>query len=442
MELSVDARTTAVNASAAPRAQYGSVRSQEAPRSRHSRLYLILNSNSTRHGSVYFNRCLALLILANVLVDVMITVKAFDEVYGGACRTFETASSLLFIGEYVARFRVSSERLKFRGPRGRLRFLCSREAVIDVLSFAPWVFEKLISQRDVPATAFVRVFRMLRILKTERFTGAVDAIVRVVSTNGTMLGMAAVMVGMLILFTSTLLYYANNGHPVHGDDFSSIPATMYLSILMLTGQGEPDGELTVTTKVLCVFTALFSVALVAIPASMLTFGFEIEATRLVKKRRERRLRRRIRAQTGDAGIASCSDSEVDDERLLARERRAGARRRARCSGLVGAGPVAEPLSLRRWDDDGAEPTGFELSSSEDEYETIVLGETEDEALEKVKRELADEAYKHLVQIAHDDIDERHSAPVYAQLLSRIRSHEFRAREKRRASLRAPPAGLS
>ena len=43
---------------------------------------------------------------------------------------------------------------------------------------------------------------------------------------------------------------------------------MYLSILMLTGQGEPDGELTTLLKSLCAFTAIFSVAMVAIPASM------------------------------------------------------------------------------------------------------------------------------------------------------------------------------
>ena len=88
---------------------------------------------------------------------------------------------------------------------------------------------------------------------------------------------------------------------------------MYLSILMLTGQGEPDGELTTLLKSLCAFTAIFSVAMVAIPASMLTFGFEIEAQRLVLKRRERRLRRRIRAERlENHWIESCSDSEDGD----------------------------------------------------------------------------------------------------------------------------------
>lgn len=396
-----------------------------------SKLYQVLNSNSTRLGSVVFNRCLALLIISNVLVDVMITVEEFNDVYGEYCKRFETFSSLLFIAEYAARFSVCGERLKYRGARGKVRFVCSSESIIDLLSFLPWIFEKVAyGGKDVPSTAFVRVFRMLRILKTERFTHAVDAIVRVLTINANILGIACVMACMLVLFTSTLLYYANRDEDETGD-FSSIPATMYLSILMLTGQGEPDGELTTVTKVLCVFTALFSVAMVAIPASMLTFGFEIEATRLVKKRRERRLRRRLRATTGDDTIASCSDSEVDDARLLARERRnrrrlpnacdrcRGQERRQRVSLIADAADVE---------------TEYELSSSEDEYETLILGQTEQEAMDSLREDLQKEAYKHFLMIAKDELDDRLRAPAYDDLLAKIRSHEF---ARARAASREP-----
>ena len=141
---------------------------------------------------------------------------------------------------------------------------------------------------------------------------------------------------------------------------------MYLSILMLTGQGEPDGELTTLLKSLCAFTAIFSVAMVAIPASMLTFGFEIEAQRLVLKRRERRLRRWIRAERlENHWIESCSDSEDGDAHFLAREER---QRQSRCRG-------------------GRRADASDLSSSEEEYETLVLGETQEATLERVRREL-------------------------------------------------------
>ena len=134
---------------------------------------------------------------------------------------------------------------------------------------------------------------------------------------------------------------------------------------MLTGQGEPDGELTTLLKSLCAFTAIFSVAMVAIPASMLTFGFEIEAQRLVLKRRERRLRRRIRAERlENHWIESCSDSEDGDAHFLARER--------------------QRQSCYRG---GRRADAADLSSSEEEYETLVLGETQEATLERVRREL-------------------------------------------------------
>ena len=263
--------------------------------------------------------------------------------------------------EYVTRFCVAGERAKFRGTAGRWRFVTSWASIVDLCSFMPWIAEKLIywgEDGDVPSTAYVRAFRVLRILKTDRFTGAADALGRVFYVNMHILGVAGVLAAMLVLFTSSLLYYSGDG----AEGFESIPATMYLSILMLTGQGEPDGELTTLLKSLCAFTAIFSVAMVAIPASMLTFGFEIEAQRLVLKRRERRLRRRIRAERlENHWIESCSDSEDGDAHFLARERN-----KRLCRGRADAS---------------------DLSSSEEEYETLVLGETQEATLERVRREL-------------------------------------------------------
>ena len=77
---------------------YGSVpATPPAPRVQHSRLYQLLNSSSQAHGSVLFDRALLLLILANVYVDVMLTVDEWAAQHGAAAKVFETVSSLLFI---------------------------------------------------------------------------------------------------------------------------------------------------------------------------------------------------------------------------------------------------------------------------------------------------------------------------------------------------------
>ena len=120
--------------------------------------------------------------------------------------------------------------------------MTSWASIVDLCNFVPWIAEKLLYWGGgvVPSTAYVRAFRVLRILKTDRFTGAADALGRVFYVNAQILGVAGLLAAMLVLFTASLLYYSGEGT----EGFESIPATMYLSILMLTGQGEPDGELT------------------------------------------------------------------------------------------------------------------------------------------------------------------------------------------------------
>eukprot|EP00293_Proteomonas_sulcata_P021515 CAMPEP_0184298028 /NCGR_PEP_ID=MMETSP1049-20130417/8896_1 /TAXON_ID=77928 /ORGANISM="Proteomonas sulcata, Strain CCMP704" /LENGTH=225 /DNA_ID=CAMNT_0026608025 /DNA_START=98 /DNA_END=775 /DNA_ORIENTATION=+ len=70
---------------------------------------------------------------------------------------------------------------------------------------------------------------------------------------------------------------------------------MYLAILMLTGQGlEADGPLPWYTKAVIIATAIFSVAMFAIPSSMITWGFEAEAARMARKAKELRRKRNLK----------------------------------------------------------------------------------------------------------------------------------------------------
>lgn len=384
--------------------------------SRHSTLYLVLQGRPELFWGQVFNRGLLALIAANIVADVIITVPEVQRRYGAQFDVFETVSSILFIFEYCLRLYVAGERPRYRGWFGRLAFATSAEALIDLLAFVPWLIEIAIALIgrlsgnsghgvDLPATAFIRVLRILRILKTERFVGSVDAITRVVSMNASILGVGLMMALILLLFTSTALYYANRSSD--DDDFASIPATMYLSILMLTGQGDPDGDLNLATQIVCAVTAVFSVGMVAIPASMLTFGFEIEATRLAKRRRERRLRRRLRWELKDIDIASSSDSS-DAEHDAKRKRRA-ARRRALLAATSASSYRLCPRCQCCWDSADSDPYldgAFdatvadsrqtqgrfisELDSSEEEYEELVLGKSTAEAYEDVKAKICEQ----------------------------------------------------
>jgi len=112
---------------------------------------------------------------------------------------------------------------------------------------------------------------------------------------------------ILTLLTSSFLYFANNSDP----RFSSIPRCMYLAILMLTGQGIPTGSLTPITQFAVGVTAIFSIAVFAIPSAMLAWGFESEAERLENNRKKKIKKKNECAKKGIPYVEE-SDSEESD----------------------------------------------------------------------------------------------------------------------------------
>ena len=68
----------------------------------------------------------------------------------------------------------------------------------------------------------------------------------------------------MLLVTSSLLYVVADEQTKEDNAFHSIPEAMYLAVLMLTGQGTPDGELSPPMRLVVVFTAFLSVPFFAV----------------------------------------------------------------------------------------------------------------------------------------------------------------------------------
>jgi hypothetical protein len=100
--------------------------------------------------------------------------------------------------------------------------------------------------------------------------------------------------------------------PRYFEDFQSLGATMYLATLMLTGQGGPDGDLPWYTKGVVLLTGVFSIGMFAIPASMLTWGFEAEAERVASLSYSRK-NKKSNAPDADTWSFSSEDYSTDEE---------------------------------------------------------------------------------------------------------------------------------
>jgi voltage-gated potassium channel len=286
-----------------------------AKKHRHSHLYTILNPHSKQWPAIFFKRFISIVILSDLVLFILSTDVKLSNRYEKLFHTSEGFASCVFLIEYIARLTTIMEKKKYAemGPlTGRLRYASTWGALVDLFATLPFFLEHLTGW-DLPTLTYLRFFRLFRILKTEGYVQALDAVYRVIYFNREILWVAVLLCMFLVLVTAVLLYYLRPQNAEDSSqDFQSIAATLYLSTLMLTGQGPPDGDLPWYTKLVVLITSVFSVAMFAIPASMLTWGFEAEAARMAKATRQRSLKQ-LQRESGELPSSDCSTSSFDSD---------------------------------------------------------------------------------------------------------------------------------
>jgi len=269
----------------------------------------MLNSKSRRIQAVVYKKITSLIILTDLAFFVFSTDPKYRHHH--IFYTEEGIASCVFMVEYIARMVTITESRKYgqKGAiKGRLLYMVSFHAVIDACATFPFFLE-FATNWNLPHLTYLRFFRLLRILRTDSLGQTMDSLKRVLFYNREILYVAGVMAAGLIMFTAVLMYYLRpQGGDLDGDEWS-LSTTIYYSTLMLTGQGGPEGDLPWYTQVVVLLTGLFSIGMFAIPASMLTWGFEAEAQRVASKTRKRHLR----SLSGDSPSSSSSSSSSSDD---------------------------------------------------------------------------------------------------------------------------------
>lgn len=318
-----------------------------AKKTHHSQLYTILNPKSHTPQSRLFQTSITSIILIDAFIYIISTEPQLQHYHPHFFYIVEGITSTIFLIELIARLMVCTEKKCYAkyydSPiRSRWEYICTFQGLIDTLATLPFFIE-LLTGIDLPTLTYLRVFRLIRITRTRSYTKAVAAVGRVLYFNREILHVAALLGVYLVVVTSVLMYYLRprGVEDVEGvddiSDFESIGSTMVLSILMLTGQGGPTGKLPWYTQSIVLLTGIFSVAMFAIPASMLTWGFEAEAQRLGIKAKRRALAKRRGQVICDSSSSSSSSSDSSSVSCLG-----------------------------------------EISTSDEEYMNIIGGEDEDE----------------------------------------------------------------
>ncbi len=208
------------------------------------------------------------------------TMPAFAGRYGGVLSGVALAVAVLFLADYVARWRLAS-RAPASGETGGpadpiargLHWAASPYAVIDLLAAVP-VPIALVAGMSGDA----RLFGALWILKLLRHTPAAGLVGRVVRNERRALVGVLVAFVIIVVLAATLAYLVERG--VQPEAFGSIPGALWWAVTTLTTTGYGDKvPVTLIGRLLGGTVMICGIGTFALWAGILATGFAQEIRR-------------------------------------------------------------------------------------------------------------------------------------------------------------------
>lgn len=220
------------------------------------------------------NVFIIVLIILNVAAVMLETVPSFnDELHEKRFfYYFDLFSVIIFTIEYVLRVWSSNHDPRYRhSVKGRLRYMLSPAALIDLLAILPFYLSRFIGF-DLRMLRVFRLFRFFRLFRLTAYTKAAQLVSRVFISRINELMLAFILTLFLIIIASCLVYFAE--HEAQPDKFTSIPATIWWSVVTLTTVGYGDlYPITVLGKIFSCIILLAGIGMLALPAGIITAGF-------------------------------------------------------------------------------------------------------------------------------------------------------------------------
>lgn len=250
------------------------------------RVYEVLNAQrpSDRVSRVV-TMALLLLIAANVAASVLETDADIAARASSFFVWFERISVCVFALEYLLRIWSCTTDFRFARPiAGRLRYMVSPLAIIDLASIAPSLVNIVVpGALDLRFLRVLRLLRLFRLLRFGRPAEAFGTLTRVIAAKGAELGVTLVVVLIAMLLSAGLMYVVESGHP--GTHFTSMPHAMWWAIVTITTVGY--GDLTPVTPIgqaIGGLVAFVGICALALPVGILSSGYIDEINRRKKAR--------------------------------------------------------------------------------------------------------------------------------------------------------------
>jgi voltage-gated potassium channel len=212
------------------------------------------------------------LIILNVAAVTLESIESVRARWQNQLTAFELVSVFIFMIEYLLRIWSAPENQDFTGDTGskkRRAYIFSFTGLIDLLAILPYLLQLIGLSADM---RMLRVLRLARLLKISHYTSALEDLMSAIYSERKAFLAALYLLILALFLSSSLIYVAEN--EVQPDVFSSIPETMWWSIVTLTTVGYGDvSPITSVGKLIGAATAIMGVCSIALLTGIIGAGF-------------------------------------------------------------------------------------------------------------------------------------------------------------------------
>ena len=183
----------------------------------------------------------------------------------------------------------------------RLKYIFSFTGLIDFVAIIP----SIITYFGGLDLRWLRVLRLLRLLKISNYSSAIEDFFSAIMADWRSFSAALYLVLVALFLSSALMYIAENES--QPDKFSSIPETMWWSLITLTTVGYGDvSPITPFGKIIGAFTAIMGVCTVALLTGIVASAFANQ-----RAQRTAILEAEINQALSDGGISDIEAKKIE-----------------------------------------------------------------------------------------------------------------------------------
>ncbi len=215
----------------------------------------------------------------------------------------EWVATIIYIIDYILRFITADIKLK-RGRVSFIRYPFTIMALIDLVTILPSFLELYPGFRVLRVFRLIQALRVLRVFRMMQYSRGFTLFINVIREQRVPLIAVATLVVVYILIAALVIFN------VEPDIFDSFFDAIYWSTISITTIGYGDiCPVTAAGRTVTMISSLVGIAVIALPASIITAGYVEE----INKRRRYRVEKLDDEHAGAHGDESTPSNDEGEE---------------------------------------------------------------------------------------------------------------------------------